>query len=88
MKNIIVTLLLIVIILVACGQHGQLRAKIFERREMAGNRLMIRYQYIIDDQTYIDSATVANTIINSDSITVLIDPSNPGRSIPDIKEKN
>ncbi|GEO09452.1 DUF3592 domain-containing protein [Segetibacter aerophilus] len=80
-----VAFILTICVLIGCGQQEQLKAKIFERRDIKGNRLVIRYRYTVDDKVYIDSATVRNIVINSDSITVVIDPSNPGKSIPDIK---
>lgn len=33
---------------------------------------------------YIDSASVKNTVITSDSIYIIIDPSNPAKSLPDL----
>ena len=84
MKSTLLPLLVMVCLFSACRQQQQLKAKIFERKELKGNRLMIRYQYLVNQTTYTDSATVANVIIDTDSISVIIDPSNPGKSIPDI----
>ena len=84
MRCTILRVLVMFCLFASCGQQQQLKAKIFERKDLKGNRLMIRYQYLVNEKTYVDSATVANVIINTDSISVIIDPSNPGKSIPDI----
>jgi hypothetical protein len=68
-----------------CGKQQQLKAKIFERRELRGNRLMIRYHYEVNGRLFSDSATIANVVIGVDSISITVDPSNPGKSIPDIR---
>lgn len=77
-------MLIIVSFLYGCGRQQQLKAKIFERRELRGNRLMIRYRYEVNGKLFSDSATIANVVIGSDSISIIINPSNPGKSIPDI----
>ncbi|MCW3107471.1 MAG: hypothetical protein JWQ09_1977 [Segetibacter sp.] len=84
MKSRVLILVVITSFFVSCGQQEQLKAKIFERRELKGNRLMIRYEYSVNNKVYTDSATVANVVINSDSISVIIDPLNPSKSLPDI----
>ena len=76
--------MIIIAVFSACGQHELLKAKIFERKELPGNRLMIRYQYTVGEKTYKDSATVPNLVIKSDSIRIIIDPSKPFKSIPDL----
>ncbi len=70
--------------LTACRHHRQVKAKIFERRELSKNRLIIKYKYVTGDKIYIDSASVKNTIIGSDSINIIIDPALPGKSLPDL----
>ena len=76
---------LIAIALFGCGRQQQLKAKIFERKELKGNRLLIKYHYYANNNNYTDSATLPNVIIGSDSIYIIIDPSYPGKSIPDIQ---
>ncbi|HSU49105.1 MAG TPA: hypothetical protein VLJ41_00880 [Segetibacter sp.] len=76
---------LIAVALFGCGRQQQLKAKIFERKELKGNRLLIKYHYYVNNNNYIDSATLPNVIIGSDSIYIIIDPSYPGKSIPDIQ---
>lgn len=68
-----------------CGKQQQLKAKIFERRELKGNRLMLRYRYQVNKDYFSDSATIANVVINTDSILIIIDPDHPQKSIPDIR---
>lgn len=84
MKSYLPTLMAAIFFLTACRQHQQVKAKIFERRELSKNRLIIKYKYLAGDRIYIDSASVKNTIIGSDSINVIIDPSLPGKSLPDL----
>lgn len=68
----------------ACRQQQHIKAKIFERRELSKNRLIIKYKYYTGDKVYTDSASVKNTIISNDSINIIIDPSLPGKSLPDL----
>ena len=84
MKHFFAAIIVLLFFATACGKQQHVRAKVFERRELKENRLSIRYQYKVDEKLYIDSATVANVVIKTDSIYVIIDPSNPGKSIPDI----
>jgi hypothetical protein len=70
----------------ACGERAVLPAKVFERRALKGSRLFISYRYVYKDRIYTDSATVANVVFNTDSIPVIIDTENPGRSLPDLKK--
>ena len=83
MKKSVVAVAITATLFAGCGQQQQVKAKIFERRDLQSNRLMIRYQYLVNDKLYIDSATVANVVINTDSIFVIIDPSHPEKAIPD-----
>lgn len=69
--------------ILACRDQQQVRAKIFERKEVSENRLIIKYQYTLAGKTYIDSASVKNVVIGNDSINLIIDPANPQRSLPD-----
>ncbi len=69
--------LLIFLFLAACKEHQNVKAKIFERKEIRGDKLMIKYNYVANGQLYIDSATINNRVIPGDSIIVTIDPSNP-----------
>jgi hypothetical protein len=85
MKSPFAAVIVIFFIFTSCGQQQQVKARIFERKELKGNRLMIRYQYAVDEKVYVDSATVGNVIINTDSIPIIIDPANPEKSVPDIR---
>lgn len=44
---------------------------------------MIKYKYNTATKKYIDSASVKNVVIGSDSINIIIDPGKPERSLPD-----
>ncbi len=66
----------------ACKDRLKLKAKIFERKEVQGDKLMIKYKYVANGQFYVDSATVENKIIASDTINVTIDSSEPEKSSP------
>ena len=67
----------------ACSQKKQVKAKIFERKQVNKNRLIIKYRFAERNKIYIDSASVRNIIIGNDSINLIIDPANPEKSIPD-----
>lgn len=79
-----VAVLIITFFLTSCKQNQQLRAKIFERRQLSKNRLLIKYKYMAGDKIYFDSAVVRNAVINNDSINVIIDSSLPAKSLPDL----
>ena len=74
--------LLIFLFLASCKEHQNVKAKIFERKEIRGDKLMIKYNYVANGQLYIDSATIHNRVIPGDSIIVTIDPSNPRKGSP------
>jgi hypothetical protein len=76
------SLVTFLILLVSCRGGENVKARIFERREIRNDKLMIKYRYVINRQSYIDSATIENRVISGDSIDVTIDPSNPGESAP------
>lgn len=84
MKSYIPALTAAIFFITACRQQQHLKAKIFERRELSKNRLLIKYRYITGNKVHIDSASVKNTIISNDSISIIIDPSHPGKSLPDL----
>lgn len=84
MKSRIPALITAIFFLSSCRHHQQLKAKIFERRELSKNRLVIKYKYLINNKVYIDSASVKNIIIGSDSINIIVDPSLSGTSLPDL----
>lgn len=70
--------------LLACHQQQKVKAKIFERKEVSKNRLIIKYKYIAGGKTYVDSASVKNIVIGNDSINLTIDPAHPQISLPDL----
>lgn len=83
MNNNLHILIAAAFFLSACKHKEQVKAKIFERKEVNKNRLIIKYRYVAGDRIYIDSASVRNIIIGNDSINIIIDPANPQRSLPD-----
>jgi hypothetical protein len=76
-------LILIVFFLSCLHKQQQVKAKIFERKEIDNNRLLLKYKYQSGATTYIDSVTVRNFVIANDSINIIIDPDKPQRSLPD-----
>ena len=64
----------------ACNNERSVKAKIFERKKADSNKLTIKYRYTVDEKPFIDSATLANTVITGDSISITIDPSRPQTS--------
>ncbi len=74
--------LLIFLFLASCKEHQNVKAKIFERKEIMGDKLMIKYNYVVKNHLYIDSAIIKSRVIPGDSINVTIDPSNPRKGWP------
>jgi hypothetical protein len=62
---------------IGCDSKQTAAAKIFERREVEGNKLMIKYAFTAKGQSIIDSTILDNKVLNSDSISITFDPSNP-----------
>jgi hypothetical protein len=81
------TLLLIFVVFLfsRCGNRQEVRAKVFERKEIESNRLIIKYGYQVNGKTFTDSAVIKNVVIGGDSINVIIDPDNPEKGLPDLK---
>ncbi len=79
----VLSLVTFLFLLVSCRGGENVKARIFERREIRNDKLMIKYRYVIKEQSYIDSAMIENRIISGDSIDVTIDPSNPRKSSPE-----
>ncbi|WP_018617046.1 hypothetical protein [Segetibacter koreensis] len=74
---------LIIMSFFSCRHRQEVKAMIFERREITQNRLLLKYKYMVEGKTYIDSAFVRNIVIGSDSINIIIDPANAQKSLPD-----
>ena len=72
--------------LLGCKDQQIVKAKIFERKEIEKDRLLVKYVYLLNNQLYHDSAIIKNVVIGNDSIRVIIDPSNPAKGIPDLTE--
>ncbi len=70
----------------ACKDRQKLKAKIFERKEIQDDKLMIKYKYVANGQSYIDSATIENKVIGSDTINVTINPSEPEKGSPQLQK--
>lgn len=85
MKALFIAGLSSLILIISCGKRQEVRAKIYERKELANNRLLIRYHYLVNSTSYTDSATVANKVLPNDSINIFIDPENPAKGLPDLK---
>ena len=64
----------------ACNNERSIKAKIFERKKVGSNKLMIKYSYTLNEKSFTDSATLANTVIEGDSINIAVDPSEPRHS--------
>ena len=81
-------MLVVILLLVgSCRDQQIVRAKVFERKQLEGARLAIKYFYIVNGNKFTDSAIIKNTVVGTDSINLIIDPSQPGRSIPDLQNK-
>lgn len=70
----------------SCSSNQVAEARIFERKEQPGNKLLIKYQYLVDGRQYSDSATINNRVLDGDTITVKYSSSDPARAIPEVNE--
>ena len=64
--------ILCILFLAACTNNGpvKLKAYIFERRELPGNKLLLSYFYKKDAKLIQDSCIIDNKVIAQDSIPV------------------
>jgi hypothetical protein len=81
-----VLVILLSFLSVGCHNRHPLKGKIFERKEVDGNRLMIKYRYTTSGKENIDSVIIKNRKINSDSIDLISEPNNPGKVVPNISQ--
>ena len=85
MKSMIKAFLfLLTILFVACKSQGIAEAKIFERKEQDGNKLLIKYNYLVEGKQYTDSAHIDNVVLKGDMISVKYETSNPAKAIPQL----
>jgi hypothetical protein len=78
--------LVAMISMVACNNEEVADAKIFERKEQEGNRLMIKYNYTVDGKQYLDSAEIDNIVLEGDVIPVKYEKSNPQKAFPQLEK--
>ncbi len=83
MKSFCAAVLVSLIVFISCGKQQKVKARIFERKQVDKNRIMIYYEYSLNNKTYRDSEIIRNFVINKDSIDLIIDPSSPGKGVPD-----
>jgi hypothetical protein len=67
----------------ACKSDKKVQAKIFERKEIDSLQILIKYKYSVNNQQYVDSATIKNVALPNDTITVNL-ANNPSESTPDL----
>ena len=80
MKFSLTILVLLTSSLIACNSKQTATAKIFERREVEENKLMIKYAFNVEGRSITDSTIIDNKILNSDSVSVTYDPANPSEN--------
>ena len=72
--------------LTSCESKQKAKAKIFERKEVENNKLMIKYAFSAKGQIIIDSAVVENKVISTDSLSITFDPEDPSKNTLDISK--
>ena len=82
----IVIILLFTFPILSCNSRESATAKIFERKHTNDNKLMIKYQFNVGNEQFLDSAIVEHTVIESDTITVSFDKNSPQNSNPELKK--
>ncbi len=70
-------------ILSGCKQQQRSPARIFERKHVDSNRLMIKYEFWTNGTNYSDSVIIENHVLPGDSITVVFDKNHPQKSSPE-----
>jgi len=80
MKNRLNIILLVVLSLASCN-NGTIKAKIFERKEIADSNLLIKFRYKVNDNFYVDSAVIKNRVLGSDEVKIKVDQANPAKAV-------
>jgi hypothetical protein len=65
--------------LLSCNAKHETTATVIERRILPDSQLMIRYSFIVENKTIIDSVRTENRII-SDSLKVIYSASDPSNN--------
>ena len=81
MKRILLSIS-VAAVFAACSNKSYIKARVYERKEVTDNLIMIKYQYLAKGKTFIDSATVRNKVMEGDSIPIALDFRKPGKSKP------
>lgn len=84
MKNVMIATLMLLTL--SCKNQQTTKAKIFERKEVDGNKLLLKYKYNKAGKTFMDSTVVENVIIPDDTIEILIDENDNSRSTVKLPE--
>lgn len=82
--SVVIAGILSITTITACNSREKIKARIFERKHLPENKLQIKYQYTAGGKQYLDSLTMENKVIDSDTITVLVQESNPSKSVPEL----
>lgn len=70
MKNIIAIFLLFSVFGSCNSHHSSIKAHVFERKSLPGNKILVRYVYNNNGLITTDSSIINNTIIPQDSIGI------------------
>jgi nicotinamide riboside kinase len=81
MKRMICVMMLAAIVS-SCSNKGYVRARVYERKEVKEDLIMIKYSYNLRGKTITDSATVRNKVMEGDSIKVALKSKKTGTSKP------
>ncbi|TDH27815.1 hypothetical protein EXU57_04920 [Segetibacter sp. 3557_3] len=76
--------LIVVGILAGCENRKTATALVMERKKLGNNKLLIKYAYMTGGERMVDSAIITNEVLESDSIKVILDKDNPGKSTPEL----
>ncbi|HEX8333567.1 MAG TPA: hypothetical protein VF622_13185 [Segetibacter sp.] len=85
-SSLTILLTLIFSTITACNTKQTATANIFERREVEENKLMIKYVFTVKGESITDSAIIDNKVLNSDSVSITYDPTNPSENSVQLPE--
>ena len=78
--SLITKILFVVFVFASCNTgEGEAKAKISERKLIAGGKLKITYSFETEGKLYKDSIEVNNTNIPNDSLKVVFSKENPNK---------
>lgn len=85
-SKVFLSIFMSAVLLASCKRAQTTSGVIFERKHLNDNKLQLKYRYQLADAKYIDSVTINNQVIKSDTVSLRLDPKNPSKTFVDLEK--